>query len=96
MVFSYGVCVDVLAKIVEATCHYIILPLKSKTPDLAKVLGFYQGAMSRSYQVLKVIIIVKMRLDFQITVPSFFRMLVLGYDVRITSECDNVLNEQYV
>ena len=80
--------------ILEAAQHYIVIRLKSKIPPLSIVLGFNQGEMFRSCQVLEVVIIVKIRLDFQITCPSILIMLVLGNAYKTTPDGADMLNQK--
>ena len=82
--------------ILEAAQHYIVIRLKSKIPPLSTVLGFNQGEMFRSCQVLEVVIIVKIRLNFQIKGPYIRRMLVFGDYVRTAHDCDNILKQDQV
>ena len=83
-------------EIVTATQHYIVIRLKSKIPPLSIFLWFTQGAIFRSRQVLEIFIIVKLRLDFQITGPSIRRMLVHGDYVRTAHNCENILKQKQV
>ena len=83
--------IDILYDIVEDVRRYIVTLLKSKIPPSGILIGFNQGAIFRSFKVLEVGKIMKIRFNLQITVPSVIRMFVLGGDVRNTPDCGNIL-----
>ena len=83
-----------LAEIFETVQNDILICLKSKISPLAIVLGFYQGSIQKSFQVLEVGIIVKTRPDFQITRISILITLLLGDCVRTLPNFDNMMNQK--
>ena len=60
------------------------------------LLGFTEGVIHRSYQVLDIEIILKICADLQITGPSILKMPVLGKNVRTALVCGNILNQKQV
>ena len=81
----------ILDGIFEALRFYITIRLYSNITPLTILLGFAQGVIFQSCQVLEEGIILRMRLDFQITGPSILVMLVLGDAVRTTPYCANMM-----